>query len=188
MPPAIVAKEEVLRILSREFRVWGYDGSTLSRLSQATGLVKASLYHHFPKGKQDMAAAVLDYVGQGLVAQVIEPMHKPVSVDWLVKELCVNLAAFYQNGQLSCLIDIFSMGSAKALLGDQVKANVQTLVDEISALLERGEVPPDVARARAEHAVVVVQGGLIVSRALDRPDVFLEQLNALPDLLLAPVG
>ncbi|CAM2008865.1 TetR/AcrR family transcriptional regulator [Acanthopleuribacter pedis] len=187
MPPAVIAKEEVLRVLSHEFRTWGYDGATLSRLSQATGLVKASLYHHFPKGKQDMAKAVLDHVGQALMEQVVAPMHKPVSVDWLVKELCVNLAAFYGNGKLSCLVDVFSMGSAKDLLGETVKGHVQALIREIAALLVRAEIPAEVATARAERAVVLIQGGLIIGRALDRPEVFLEQLNDLPDILLAPV-
>lgn len=188
MPPAVMPKEEVLRILAREFRLWGYDGATLSRLSQATGLVKASLYHHFPKGKQDMAQAVLDFTLTQLAEHVLAPLHKPVAVDWLVKELCVNLAAFYSNGQLSCLVDVFSMGSAKAVVGTQLQTGLGLLQNEIAALLVRGGLDEITAQARAEHALVVIQGGLIVARALDKPDVFLNQLNALPQQLLAPAG
>lgn len=38
-------KEEVIPKLVSVFRHYGYEGATVSRLSQATGLKKASLYH-----------------------------------------------------------------------------------------------------------------------------------------------
>ena len=57
--PAL-AKEEVVARLMKVFRREGYEGASLSRLSEATGLGRSSLYHHFPRGKEDMAAAVLD--------------------------------------------------------------------------------------------------------------------------------
>lgn len=54
-----MSKEEVIAQLTKVFRQYGYEGATLARLSEATGLGKASLYHHFPKGKEEMAAVVL---------------------------------------------------------------------------------------------------------------------------------
>ena len=38
----------------------GYNGTTLSLISSGTGLGRASLYHHFPGGKEEMARAVLE--------------------------------------------------------------------------------------------------------------------------------
>ena len=55
-----MTREEAIAQLSKVFRQYGYEGATLARLSAATGLRKASLYHHFPKGKEKMAAAVLN--------------------------------------------------------------------------------------------------------------------------------
>jgi AcrR family transcriptional regulator len=48
------------------FRQLGYDGVTLSKISQVTGLGKASLYHHFPGGKDEMVETVLIALEQGL--------------------------------------------------------------------------------------------------------------------------
>ncbi|MFD2271320.1 TetR/AcrR family transcriptional regulator [Undibacterium arcticum] len=45
------------------FRSEGYEGASLAKLSEATGLGRSSLYHHFPMGKEDMANAALDRLG-----------------------------------------------------------------------------------------------------------------------------
>ncbi len=55
MPAPLLPREEVLDRLAAAFRRDGYDGASIARLSAATGLGKASLYHYFPGGKQDMA-------------------------------------------------------------------------------------------------------------------------------------
>src|ERR1700749_1985402 len=62
MPAALDAKEKA-EIVGRLFVVFqdrGYEGASLADLSQATGLGKSSLYHHFPRGKEQMAEAVLE--------------------------------------------------------------------------------------------------------------------------------
>ena len=74
MPAALQSKEAVIKQLSAVFRTHGYDGTTLSLLSEATGLVKASLYHYFPKGKQDMALAVIQNRTELFKREVIEPI------------------------------------------------------------------------------------------------------------------
>ena len=56
-----MSKEEAIIKLVPAFRQYGYEGATLSLLSQASGLGKASLYHYFPGGKSEMAAVVSEY-------------------------------------------------------------------------------------------------------------------------------
>src|SRR3954454_5676749 len=52
-------KLELIAILDDVFRRRGYEGATLSELSRACNLGKASLYHHFPGGKEEMATVLL---------------------------------------------------------------------------------------------------------------------------------
>lgn len=42
-----MARVEVVQRLLKVFRQHGYEGATLSRISEATGLGRASLCHHF---------------------------------------------------------------------------------------------------------------------------------------------
>ena len=52
-----LSKDEVIQRIVAAFREHGYEGASLSILSQATGLGRSSLYHYFPNGKTDMAQA-----------------------------------------------------------------------------------------------------------------------------------
>ena len=56
---ATVDEADLLCRLSNVFRDVGYEAATLTMLAQATGLQKASLYHRFPEGKEQMAREVL---------------------------------------------------------------------------------------------------------------------------------
>ncbi|WP_315889750.1 TetR/AcrR family transcriptional regulator [Kovacikia minuta] len=60
-----MSKQAHVSSLLNLFRQFGYDGVTLSKISQATGLGKASLYHHFPGGKDEMVETVLIALRQG---------------------------------------------------------------------------------------------------------------------------
>ena len=70
-----MVKDETIAQLLTVFRRYGYEGATLTRLSEATGLGKASLYHHFPKGKEEIAAAVLNYTNNSMTANIIAPLR-----------------------------------------------------------------------------------------------------------------
>jgi AcrR family transcriptional regulator len=45
-------KERLVAALSDTFRTHGYGGASVAVLLRAAGLSKASLYHHFPGGKE----------------------------------------------------------------------------------------------------------------------------------------
>ena len=65
-----INEDELLDRLTDVFRTYGYEGASLSRISEVTGLQRASLYHRFPGGKEDMAKAVLSRAGQWLINRV----------------------------------------------------------------------------------------------------------------------
>jgi AcrR family transcriptional regulator len=52
-------RADVVPLLAEIFRELGFEGATLSRITERTGIGKGSLYHFFPGGKEEMAAAVL---------------------------------------------------------------------------------------------------------------------------------
>ena len=66
MPASLISKDEVLDRLTKTFRTSGYDGASLARLSESTGIGRSSLYHYFPGGKEEMAQAVLAHANAWL--------------------------------------------------------------------------------------------------------------------------
>ena len=65
--------------LSDVFRSQGYEGASLTKLSEATGLQRASLYYRFPGGKQEMAEAVLAQIDARIATGILGPLKAPGS-------------------------------------------------------------------------------------------------------------
>lgn len=59
MSRVVTERKDVIAMLAEIFREHGYDGTSLSLITEKTGLGKGSLYHFFPGGKEEMAEAVL---------------------------------------------------------------------------------------------------------------------------------
>ena len=71
------SEDEVLSTLTRLFRDHGYDGISLSLIMKATGLAKASIYHRFRGGKEEMAATVMDRVAGEFASDLLAPLNEP---------------------------------------------------------------------------------------------------------------
>ena len=69
-------KEEITKELVEIFRQEGFYGTTLTKLTKASNLEKTSLYHHFPKGKDEMAESVLLYILEDLKATVLTNLEE----------------------------------------------------------------------------------------------------------------
>src|SRR5262245_17166568 len=59
--PAETTRQRILRIAFEEFYRYGYQGGSLNRIVEQSGLTKGALFHHFA-GKQELGYAVVDEV------------------------------------------------------------------------------------------------------------------------------
>ncbi|HJU84577.1 MAG TPA: TetR/AcrR family transcriptional regulator [Holophagaceae bacterium] len=178
-------REGILLSLMEEFRTCGFDGVSLSRISEVTGLGKASLYHHFPGGKGEMARAVMDLAGSWLETNVFVFLEGKGDPAIRLESALQALEGFYQQGRKSCLLDVMPVGGSP-----EVRAAVKTVLRRFLAgfegLARDAGYDAAEARARAEAALVGIQGSLVLARALDDAAPFLAQMQSLRERFLAP--
>lgn len=184
MPAPLIPKEEVLNRLAAAFRAGGYQGTSLKDLCEATGLVKASLYHYFPGGKENMAQAVLDHIGGWFSANIVAPLNRDGDPAKRLDTMISELNRFYNKGKTACLIELFGIGEAQGLFQETVHAHEQAWEQAIVRTLTDAGVDKSTARQRAEQALIQIQGSLVIARAKNSPQVFTRTLGTLPDLLL----
>ena len=166
------------------FRQYGYEGTSLSMLSQASGLSKASLYHHFPKGKEEMATAVFDYVGSCFRDMILEPLSGKGEPRERIEEMCRSLKEFYDNGRNACFLAIMSFGGADNLFHDLVKQRLQLWINTLAQVLIEAGIEPNQAKERSQEAIIEIQGALILVRILDDLIIFARVIENLPGKLL----
>ncbi|MFE4108350.1 TetR/AcrR family transcriptional regulator [Almyronema epifaneia] len=179
-------RDEAVTRLVDVFRQYGYEGASIPKLSQAAGLGKSSLYHHFPGGKAEMATAVLDYLGRGLAANILAPLQAAGTPRDRLRAMASRVDRFYQQGQQACLLALLSLGEASTQFQPQVRQIFITWIDALATVAIEAGVEPAIAQRRAEDAVLQIQGAIILAHGLGETTAFARILAQLPESLLSP--
>jgi AcrR family transcriptional regulator len=182
----VSGRNDILPLLAEVFRAHGYEGATLTLISEATGLGKGSLYHFFPGGKQQMAAEVLAEIDGWFEANVFAPLRESKEPKRAILAMLDNVDAYFRSGRRICLVGVIALGSSRDMFVEQVKACFVDWKEALAGTLRRAGLSASVARLRAEEALVAIQGALILARAEDDAGVFRRAMADLKMRLLAP--
>ncbi len=184
MPPSKVSREDVLNRLLAVFRRHGFEGASLAMIADEVGLQKASLYHLFPGGKDEMAKAVLEHVHAFMEEKVLVPLRGEGDPATRLHAMIEQVRAFYADGRLSCLFDTLSVGGGDNPFRKPIGDAMNAWMDALALVAREHGATAAVARQRAERVLVTIQGVLVVARCLDDLKVFSRGMHELPAILL----
>lgn len=180
-------REQVVKQLIPLFFQHGFNGTTLSLIAEHTGLHKASLYHHFPGGKEEMARAVLemsDRWGKDAVVDVIKDSSR--TPPERLRLLMHNLDQVHHTPLQLTPANAFVVGDGAAVFGEHVQQwHYQGLVWLMTELLVACGVPEAVARRRAWEYRILWEGALVCSRVMGDMTLFRSLMRRMPDYLLS---
>lgn len=185
MPPEKISERDLMLALTDLFRKQGFEGATLSMISKATGLKRASLYHRFPGGKQDIALAVTDFT-ESEFKEVLAPLRTSGDIKTRIRKVAKNLGEYYDDGMRSCLVDSLSVGTqedGRDLIAERIAEILEAFIASFEAIARESGASAKVARLRAEDAVVRFEGSLVVARSTGNTRAFKRWQKDLPDLL-----
>jgi len=182
MRPAKLSDQQLFERLTDVFRRRGYDGASYADLMKATGLVKASLYHRFPGGKEEMVGAIQSEVDRHFAGYVLAPALEEGDPKQRARQMARRLREFYDGGKVWCLLDTLTLAECRTTLA-HAKKSMGFWVERFARIGRDGGLSAGVARKRAEEAVAAIEGGLIVARVLKNRRPFLRVLAGLPKKL-----
>ncbi len=176
--------DKLLDRLTRVFRLYGFEGASLSRISKATGLGRASLYHRFPGGKDEMAMAVLARAGRWMAHGIKAPLSGSGPPSQRIRLMADRLHEFYSGGRQSCLLDSLSFSAEDNAIRKHVKEGMTVWAKSLAAVAREAGLPAKKAQQRAEDAIVRIQGSLVMARATGDTGPFERTLRQLPETIL----
>ncbi|MCW2298854.1 TetR/AcrR family transcriptional regulator [Rhodococcus erythropolis] len=180
MARQVAERSDTIPALANVFRTYGFDGASLAVITEHTGLGKGSLYNFFPRGKEEMAEAVLDEVDGWFRTEVFEPLRaESVPPRQRIESMFATVADYFRSGQRICLFGAFALGEERNRFG----AKVRTYFDEWTAALKAALVGAEDSTGLAEEAVAGIQGAIVMSRALDDGAVYSRVTTRLEDRL-----
>lgn len=176
MARTIAERADVVPRLAEVFRVYGYEGASLARISAGTGLGKGSIYHFFQGGKDEMAQAVLEHIDAWFRDQVFVPLRQREPARAGVLHMFDAVAGYFNSGRKVCLVGVFALGHERDQFAAQVHRYFAEWVAALAAALERDGHTDAAALALAEEVVGGIQGALVLARAHDQPELFMRAL------------
>jgi len=182
-----VTEDRVLDALTELFREQGYEGVSLSSISEATGLQRASLYHRFPGGKAEMALGVLRHVFGRLGAELLPP-RPDETPQAHARRIARGLDAFYAGGTCSCLIETMSLGNQTPEIRAELARGLGACVQALADIARAAGRAPAVARRLAQEALIRIEGALVIARVSGDPAPFQRVLRELPSSLCGEQG
>lgn len=186
MPAALISRDDAIARIAEVFREQGFEGASLSAITEASGLGKGSLYNHFPGGKDEMAAAVLAHVDGWFEAGVYQPLREAAEPRAAVTAMFRAADEYFRNGRRICLVGAFALDATRDRFAAAVQDYFARWIAALAACLRRGGAKQ--SRVLAETAVAGIQGALVLSRALDDPAVFTRQLRDLQERLISALA
>jgi len=172
------ARGDVIAKLSEVFRAHGYEGASLSLITEATGLGKGSLYNLFPRGKEQMAEEVLAHIDGWFEREVFAPLRDDSGGEGIAR-MFDAVDRYFESGGRVCIVGVFALGAARDHFAKAVRGYFTAWEAALALALRRRGFSAAEAKQRAEDIVLGIQGALVLARANDDRGVFRRAMKRL---------
>jgi len=172
-------REIILPQLGEIFREHGFEGASLSVITDKTGLGKGSLYHFFPGGKEEMATVVLAEIDLWFQVNVYQPLRASDDPAAGIDHMFKAVEDYFRAGRRVCLVGVFALDNTRDRFASAVKSYFADWAKSLTLALKRCGYENAEAKALTEDILGGIQGGLVLARALDDPAVFSRTLKRL---------
>ncbi len=158
------------RLLARD----GYRGLSVAELLHEAGAPSGSLYHHFPGGKEELAATAIREAGAGAQAAMASLLERAGPRPAVEALFALALAQARGSGWLlGCPIGtpasdgVAGSEAIRAAVAESLDGWLGVIADALTA---RG-VPQDRAAETAALVIAAYEGAILIARARRDPDV-----------------
>ncbi|MFK7914523.1 MAG: TetR/AcrR family transcriptional regulator [Pseudomonadales bacterium] len=170
--PAEDQKANLNNALRSVFLRSGYAGASVARLAAATELGKASLYHYFPGGKEEMGRSLVREAVAHLQQRVFSQLGRGSNP---VEAICLTIDAFsdyVEGGAQNCLIAQFSQENAPVIEQEQIRSQFEEWQRQLASRYEDMDLKPKAALRAARKLTATLYGHLLLANLLGDPKEF----------------
>lgn len=162
-------RDRIITASNELFRRYGFNGTSLSQISEAAGATTGSIYHFFPGGKEALGVAVIDATGlvyrelfEAIAGAARDPAHG-------VLDVFVGAAATLEETDFIDPCPIGTIAREVANVNEPLRLAasraIDSWVDAVTAHLVDAGLRAETAGSLAELAVAALEGGFVISRS-----------------------
>jgi TetR/AcrR family transcriptional regulator, lmrAB and yxaGH operons repressor len=163
------AREDMLSAAIELFRSRGYDGVGVAELLQKSGAPRGSLYFHFPGGKEQIGAEVVERVGLTVAGRFRELAMSDVDMHTFIERVFKTTAkeCKERDYKASCPMAAIAAGvsSDNPKLQAAIREAFASWEREIATAAEMRGMTTKNADAFASSFLTAMEGAFVVSKA-----------------------
>ncbi len=180
MAPRTIDDAALTDAVAKVFSRHGYAGASINLLSEATGLGRASLYHRFPGGKDEMVDAIVDRAHERY-EKALAPAFADGDPLERAKQVAKGIDEYYDGGTQSCLMVALSVSDAD----NRTTAGrcLDSWADALSNIARDAGMTPKQADAAAMDVVAAIEGGMVIAVTSGKTDAYKRAIKSLPKRL-----
>ena len=182
-------KDRILDASSELFRRQGLTGTGIKQILAQANAPFGSLYHHFPGGKDQLAAETIKRAGAYYGQLVTEEIAKHPDVVAGIRAAFISAGeALEETGYAdACPIETVALevASTNEPLRQATAEVFESWVAVLTAILTNGSVEPTHARALAHTIISALEGAFVLARAARRTEALDACADAMADLVEA---
>lgn len=175
-PRAVRTRNRIIEVAAGILNTRGYAGTSLSDITDATGLTKGSIYGHFGS-KEELALAVFDY-NYGKVKKIIQQQIEvaPTGYDQLMVYATVYglfAGGDFPKGGCPVLNTAVEADDTHPLLKEKAAHAIgkwkKDIEDTLKKGIQAGEFKEGIDQARLALSIIaLIEGGLMIAKLTDR--------------------
>jgi TetR/AcrR family transcriptional repressor of lmrAB and yxaGH operons len=166
----------------------GVNATSFSEVVADSGAPRGSIYHHFPRGKEQLAEDAVGWTSEQILAHIeASPGESAAAVlDWFI-ELWRNVA-LTTKGAAGCAVAGVAVDTAvDSDILECVRAAFRAWSEALAKRLELAGLAPDRSQRVALTSVAAMEGALIICRAEGSADPVIQVGSELLHLVADPV-
>ena len=150
----------------------GCEGATLSELSKATGLKKASLYYHFPDGKREIIEIIARKTINRLESEVFSHVTAEISLNTCLSRMISGFDKYCDGGRKNCVLVILNSGNHSDEIRSGIIGQFNTWINRLSRTIASSGKSKKISDRIASETLSKLYGSLTLSQLLDDPKIF----------------
>lgn len=172
---AELTKLFILETVAPIFNKNGYAATSMSDITEATGLTKGAIYGNF-KNKEDLAISAFKYTVKGLLKKIaahLESSDSPIQKLFLISDFYRNYYAYSRPLGGCPIINIgVDANNQNSVLLDNVRVIIEKIQDQLATIIEQGieagEISPKInALQYAKRIDTMIQGAVFMTYTMN---------------------
>ncbi|PTX58361.1 TetR family transcriptional regulator [Kordia periserrulae] len=181
----------IIETVAPIFNKNGYAATSISDITNATGLTKGAIYGNF-KNKEELAIASFKYMVRLLMKELVKHMDKsdsPIEKLYLITDFYRNYY-LYTNKMGGC--PILNVGvdanNQNALLLQKVRTIIQRIQDQLATIIEDGIACGEISdKINAMHVAkridTMIQGAIFMAYTMDDDFYIQDTMNQIDQMI-----